>query len=180
MFIKRLVTLLCMLTLSYKVGYASQQVVEIEADKLLMDNQKGIAHYKGNVSFKRDNLLISADEVIVFLDNGKITRAEISGQPADIKHHPEKEDPVHARAQQLEYDSNSKKLILKGNAIVTQGEQQFSGEKIEYDSRSKSLAASGGDKTLVKDPALATGKKRVHVIIGPTEEPIDNNKTGND
>ena len=150
---------------------ARQQVIDIKAQYLLLDENKGISEYKGNVLFTKDTLTIKADMVTLYYKNKKLIRAFITGSPADVQHQPDNEAKVHSQARSMEFFVNEDRLILKGQAFVNQGNRHFSGEYIEYDTRQRIIRAANNQNGSVntKNSENNPPKGRVHVIIGPTE-----------
>lgn len=148
-----------------------QEPIDIKAQYLLLDENKGISKYKGHVVFTQGTLIIKADSVILYHNGEKLTKAFITGSPADIQHQPDNEPKVHSQAKEIEYFVAKEKLILKGDAFVNQGDRHFSGEKIEYDTRLKIVTASGNKQERKSDLEKFSEKSpptgRVHVIIGP-------------
>jgi len=151
----------------------AKEPIDIKAEYLLIDENKGISKYKGNVIFTQGTLIIKADSVILYSNGEKLTKAFITGSPADIQHQPEGEPKVHSQAKNIDYFVNKEKLILRGDAFVNQGDKHFSGEKIEYNTRQKIVTASG-NKTEHTETSKTSEKSapsgRVHVIIGPEAE----------
>ena len=150
---------------------AKQQVIDIKAQYLILDENKGISKYKGNVLFSKGTLTIKADTVTLYYKNKKLTRAFITGLPADVRHQPDNEAKVHSQAKSMEYFVSEDRLILKGQAFVNQGNRHFSGEYIEYDTRQRIITAANNQNGSVNtnNSENNTPKGRVHVIIGPAE-----------
>ncbi|MCW8899060.1 MAG: lipopolysaccharide transport periplasmic protein LptA [Gammaproteobacteria bacterium] len=151
---------------------AKQQTIDIHANYLLLDENKGISIYKGKVLFTKDTLVIKADTVTLYYDGEKLTKAEILGSPADVRHEPDNEEKVHSQANKMEYFIAEEKLTLKGRAFVDQGARHFSGEYIEYDTRQRIITAAGEQNKVTTAETLNNSptNNRVHVIIGPTED----------
>jgi len=149
-----------------------QQTFDITANYLLLDEKKGISKYQGNVYFKKGTLAIKADSVILFYEGNELTKALITGSPADVLHYPDNEARVHSQAKTMEYLVSEERLTLKGQAFVDQGDNHFSGETIEYDTRQRTITAAGKQNTLVnaKNSKNTAPNRRVHVIIGPSDE----------
>ena len=162
-----------------RVKASSQQVIDISAKTLLLDQDKGISEYKGNVLFKQNTLVIKADTISLYYKDKKLEKALITGSPADVQQHPDNEAEVHSQAEKMEYFVEENRLVLTGNAFVTQGSRHFSGQQIVYDTRQGTLTAAGtaagtaGSKSEGKEPLNNKQNnqpnERVHVIIGPTE-----------
>jgi len=156
----------------------TQETIDITANYLLLDERQGISKYKGSVFFKKGTLSIQADEVTLYYDNGKLTKALITGTPADVLHYPDNEAKVHSQAKEMEYFVSQNRLTLKGQAFVDQGDRHFRGETIEYDTRQRTITAAGNQNNGTF-PEKNPSKGRVHVIIGPAGDDEDNKDSGN-
>ena len=146
-----------------------QRTIDITAQYLLLDEKNGISKYKGKVFFKKGTLNIKADTVTLYYNNGKLTKALITGSPADVLHYPDNEAKVHSQANKIEYFVTEDRLTLKGQAFVDQGDRHFSGESIEYDTRQRIITAAGNQNKVI-NAENSRPKGRVHVIIGPSED----------
>lgn len=154
-----------------KQSKAKQQTLDIKANYLLLDENKGISTYKGKVIFTKDTLVIKADTVTLYYVGKKLTKALILGSPADVQHEPDNEEKVHSQANKMEYFIDQEKLTLKGRAFVDQGSRHFSGEYIEYNTRQGIMTAAGNQNKAINGEASnnSPANNRVHVIIGPDE-----------
>lgn len=157
------------------VHASTPQIIDIKADYLLLDENKGISIYKGQVLFTKGTLKIKADAITLFYDGEKLTKALITGSPADVHHEPDNEDKVHSQAREMEFFVSEDKLSLKGQAFVDQGSRHFSGEYIEYDTRQRTITAAGNQSSTVntENSENTPPNNRVHVIIGPIESTED-------
>ena len=165
--------LLLLSFLANPIYAASQkQIIDIKADYLLLDENKGISKYKGHVLFTKGTLVIKADTVTLFYDGNELTKALITGSPADVQHQPDNEEAVHSQANKMEYRVAEERLFLNGQAFVDQGDRHFSGESIEYDTRQRIITAAGKstNATNSENTNNTPPTGRVHVIIGPTED----------
>lgn len=171
--------LLLLIISSHSSYAAKQQILDIKAQYLLLNENKGISEYKGNVLLSKDTLTIKADTVTLFYKNKKLTKALITGSPADVQHQPDNEAKVHSQANKMEFFVNEDRLVLKGNAFVDQGNRHFSGENIEYDTRQRIITAAGNQNKLPNANSIKNNppNERVHVIIGPTDSADDADKT---
>ena len=161
---------------------ANQQVIDIKAQYLLLDENKGISKYKGKVLFTKDTLIIKADTVTLYYKDNKLTKAFITGSPADVQHQPDNEAKVHSQAKIMEFFVSEDRLILKGQAFVNQGNRHFSGEYIEYDTRQRIITAAGNQNRLLnaENSKNSPSKGRVHVIIGPTDDSAEDSNNNKD
>lgn len=183
-YFRTLVTLL-FFTGIYSVEAANktpvQAPIEIKAQYLLLDEAKGISKYSGNVLFTKGTLVIKADTITLYSDGENLTKAVITGSPADVQHQPENEEKVHSQANKMQYIVATEQLTLTGSAFVNQGDRHFSGEVIKYNTQQRIVTASGRnnpgvsiDSATFKDnpdgqPIIDPPAGRVHVIIGPED-----------
>ncbi len=167
--------LFALLLLTVIIHSVHAETIDIKAKYLLLDDKKGVSQYKGNVLLTKGSLIIKADTIIIYHVNNELTKALITGSPADVQHQPENEEKVHSQANKMEYFVSEERLLLTGQAFVDQGEQHFSGESIEYNTRERIITAAGNSNknTEIKEHKNATTNKRVHVIIGPASEKTD-------
>lgn len=163
-----------------KATKEKQQTIDINAHYLMLDEKAGVSKYNGNVLFTKGTLSIKADTVTLFYTDEKLTRALITGSPADVHHEPDNEAKVHSQANEMEYFVAEDKLTLKGQAFVDQGNRHFSGEYIEYDTRQRIVIAAGNQNSVGNTENSNNNttnnptNSRVHVIIGPNEDVKDN------
>ncbi len=136
--------------------------VEVTADKLVSQEQKGESVYTGNVIITQGTTVIKGDKVTLHHPDRKLAKAIVIGQPATFKRFlPEEQKWVNGHADQITYDTEQKTVLLEGDAYVNQeGQNSISGPKIYYDLTKKTLSAYGD-----RDE-----KQRVKVIFQPEDE----------
>lgn len=140
------------------------QPIDIKADRVEINQREQTSHYHGNVRLEQGSLKIDADEVVVYMDKGKLQKIIIIGKPARFEQQPEnKQEVVTSQAEHMEYFAGEERLLLKRNAEVNQGPNHFRGDFIEYDTLTSSVKANKGQDS----------KSRVHAIIQPAEEKDD-------
>lgn len=137
-----------------------EQPIDIRADRVEINEKEEVSQYIGNVNLKQGTLNIKADKITVYLDNGKLTRIVIKGNPATFKQKPEdNKDVVTSKARHMEYFASKEHLVLKDNAQVIQGANRFQGDFIEYDTLNSTVKAKKGEGS----------DSRVHAIIQPAK-----------
>jgi lipopolysaccharide export system protein LptA len=138
-----------------------QQPIHVRADRMEVDNRKGMSSYRGNVTLEQGSLYMSADLLVVYRATQGLDRIEAEGRPVRFRQRPDgAAADVEGEAQRLEYHAAGDRLLLQGGASVRQGGDRFSGERIEYDTMLSRVQASGQDN----------GDGRVHAIIQPRSE----------
>lgn len=151
-----------------------QQPITIQADSAELDEGLGRAIYSGNVQLEQGTLKIDAQQLTVFTQGRKVQRVLATGSPANYTQVLEEgKAPVNARANVLEYLPNDNKLELTQNAVLTQGENKFQGQRIEYFIDKQILNAHGRS-----DDEPGTSDGRVRMVLPPTEpEPEADSET---
>ncbi|WP_172597603.1 lipopolysaccharide transport periplasmic protein LptA [Sulfuriflexus mobilis] len=140
------------------------QPMNIEADRVDIDDEKGISTFRGNVVITRGSILIKGNVVIVYRDKNKdLDRVHATGKRAHFQQRPDnKPDDVIAEGRELFYDAVKEILIVRREGEVIQGGDVFQGEHIVYDTRRDLVEARGGGED---------GKKgRVQMILQPSKK----------
>lgn len=142
----------------------SDQPMNIEADRVDIDDEKGISTFLGNVIITRGTIRITGDKIIVYRDKDKnLDKVHSVGKPAHYQQRPDnKADDVIAEGKEIFYDAAKEILILRKQARIIQGGDIFTGDHITYDSRR--------DKVIARRSKATGGKGRVHITIQPKKK----------
>jgi lipopolysaccharide export system protein LptA len=143
------------------------QPMNIEADRVDIDDEKGVSIFRGNVVITRGSILIKGDMVRVYRDKAKgIDKVHSTGNPAHFQQRPDgKADDVIAEGQLLFYDAVKEILIIRHQGKIIQGGDIFRGEHIAYDSKRDLVKARGSKSN------GANGKKdRVQMTLQPSKK----------
>lgn len=136
-----------------------KQPINIKADRVHLDEHKGVSTYSGHVEMTQGSIVLSAGQITVYQTAGRLKRIEAEGKPARFSQLPDNSPHrITADADHMEYLADSSQLILTGQARVTQGGNLFSGHHIEYDTLHSTVSAR-------KDAQGDQG--RVHAVIQP-------------
>ena len=145
-----------------------EQPIHIEADRVQIDDAKGVSVYTGNVVYTQGTIRLEADTVHLYYTQTperRIDRLEADGNPAHFRQRLEGQDEdVRAEALHFEYFAEPGRLILTHDAHVWQLNTAFSGDVIEYNAVQERISAAGA------------GEGRVQVVIQP--EPGKTNGNG--
>jgi lipopolysaccharide export system protein LptA len=130
----------------------------IEADRVDIDDAKGISVYRGNVRITQGTMVITGDTVTFYYDEHRqLTRSVAIGEPATYRQLPEgQEEEIEAYAPRMEYLLDKDTILLLEGGRVVQGKNTFRGERIEYDMKTDKIRARS-----------ETGGSRVQVVIHP-------------
>lgn len=159
--------ILCALLLALPLAAAAlegdrREPIHVRADRVELDNRKGIGTYRGNVTLDQGSLHLEADVLIVHRNADGLERIEAEGRPVRFRQRPDAAAAdIEGEARRLEYRTAQEQLLLQGAASVRQGGDLFSGERIEYDTVLSRVQASGQES--------GDGGGRVHAIIQPRQ-----------
>jgi len=143
----------------------SNQPMNIDADRVDIDDEKGTNTFTGKVVITRGSIRISGDKVVVYRDKEKnLDKVHSVGKPAHFQQTPDnKKVPVIAEAEELFYDSVKEILIMRRNGKIVQGGDTFTGDHIVYDSKRNKITAKQTSSTTTPNKE----KGRVHITIQP-------------
>lgn len=137
---------------------ASQPII-IDANMVLFNKSKGKAVYQGNVSIVQGTLEIRAARIELNAPDSKIISIVASGNPLTVKQRMDDGKLAKGSAKRMRYLIKEKRLILDGNALLSQNKDKFSSNHIEFSTLTGSLKA--GNKK--------NNKSRVHAIFYPNK-----------
>ena len=158
-----LVTLLP--TMTSALPSDSSKPINIEADHAQLDDSTGITQYKGNAVLTQGTLRIDGDIITFHYNNQKkLTKIVAQGELAKYQQVQNPgEEPVNARAQQMEYHAAAGKIYFLGRGQIRQAADEFNGNRIEYDIKRNIVNA------YAKSVAIGNNKdeveEQVHIII---------------
>ena len=139
--------------------------VNIESDKLAIDDVKKESVFEGNVVLTQGTLMLKADRVVVRQDQQGFNYGFAFGKPAYFRQKREGYDEyIEGNAERLEYDGKQEKVQLFTNAQIRKGQDEVHGDYISYDAVTEFYQVMGGGK-VAATPTNPTG--RVQVTIQP-------------
>jgi len=153
--------LLCVAFTAQAVKEDIEKPVKIDADSVLFNKLKGLAVYEGNVSIVQGTLQIKAGRIEIIAPNNEIQKITATGNPVTFKQKMDNGKLAKGSARRFTYLIKEKRIIMTGNATISQGNDVFSSNYIEYSIPNGELKA--GNK---KD----RGKSRVRAIFYPTNK----------
>ena len=121
-----------------------QLPIYIESDSASLDDQTGLAVYRGNVVITQGDTVITGDIVTVFAPQRQIEWMTSEGQPATLLTLDEEGQETRANAEHREYRLQEELAILTRHAVVWQGEDEIRGDRIEYFLNTEQMQVYGG------------------------------------
>ena len=144
-----------------------EKPINLEADKVTVDDIKGVQILEGNVILTQGTMMIHADRIVVTEDQYGFHHGTAFGGPNGLAHFRQKRDDsdawIEGEAERIEYDTRTEVAELFHRAWVKNGEDQIHGDYIWYDATSQRYLATKGD-TGLKQPT------RVRAMIQPKKK----------
>lgn len=146
-----------------------EKPVNLEADRVDLDDAKKEAVFEGNVTLSQGTLMIKADRIIVKQDADGFQYGIAYGNPAHFRQKREGfDDFVEGFSERLEYDGKADKVQLFTNARIQRGRDEVRGDYIAYNAITEFFQVIGGGKTTAT-PGNPQG--RVRAVIQPKPKP---------
>lgn len=122
------------------------QPMDIAADRVDVDDNKGISTFRGNVQVTRGSLRMAGDVIVITRDqNGELQTMVATGSPAMYRQRPDnKPNDVIAHANNINYNAKTDIVTLKEQARVDQGSDSFSGDSLVYNANLDKVTGQGG------------------------------------
>jgi lipopolysaccharide export system protein LptA len=136
--------------------------VNLEADRVTIDDTKKIALFEGNVVLTQGTLQIRGDRMEVRQDKDGFRQGTTWGGPAHFRQKRDGVDEyIEGWAERIEYDGRAESVQMFNRAQLKRGQDEVRGNYISYDSRSEFFQVTGAGS-----PAAESGG-RVRAVIQP-------------
>ena len=139
--------------------------VNLEADRVDMDDAKKEAVFVGNVTLTQGTMTIKADKIIVKQDAEGFQYGIAYGNPAHFRQKREAFDEyIEGFSERLEYDGKADKMQMFTNARIQRGGDEVRGDYISYNAVTEFFQVIGGGKST---GATDIPQGRVRAVIQP-------------
>lgn len=163
----RLVTLalaaLAMSPPAYAEKADRDKPIQLEADRVTVDDLKQVSTFIGNVVLTQGTMVIRGDRLEVRQDKEGFRQGTTWGNLAYIRQKREGMDEfVEGWAERIEYDSRADKVQMFNRAVLKRGEDEVRGNYISYDITTEFFQVTGGGTK-----TASSGEGRVRAVIQP-------------
>lgn len=149
--------------LAFGLESDSELPIYIDSNNAVYDEKSQVSTYTGNVVATQGSIKIDADQLVVYLKDGAITKLVATGKPSRFKQLPAVgKEEMHGEGLINEFYPDKNLLIFMKNASVWQGDAKQSSEYIEYDTKNSLLKAGESN----------SDGKRVHSVIQPKAKKV--------
>ena len=138
--------------------------VNLEADRVTIDDARQTALFEGNVVLTQGTLQIRGDRMEVRQDKDGFQHGTTWGGPAHFRQKREGYDEyIEGWAERIEYDGRAESMQMFNRAQLKRGQDEVRGNYISYDAKSEFFQVTGGAKAAA--PNQPEG--RVRAVIQP-------------
>lgn len=139
----------------------SDQPIELEADSVEIDDEKGTSVYSGNVRLVQGSIRIQGDTLTITEVGEDENTAVMIGTPVRFRQQPDgDEEEIRGQSLRAEYFTETGVLMLYDEAVIHQGKENFSSDRIRYNSNDSTVHAG----------QAASGTQRVRSTIMPKKK----------
>lgn len=141
--------------------------VNIEADRVTVDDKNKVQVFEGRVKLTQGTLTILSDKVVVSQDLDGFQKGIATGGKGGLAHFRQKRDGkneyIDGEAERIEYDARSDSAQLFNRAKVQSGKDEAVGQYILYNGYDETYLITNGPNATV----LPGNDKRATVVIQP-------------
>jgi lipopolysaccharide transport protein LptA len=155
-------------TVVFRDVVITQGTVRVSAEQARatgLEFQKSTWTFNGKVRIAVDGGGLRSDQATVYFLDNRVSRATIVGAPAEFEQQRTgSSDMARGRAGNIEYDLDSGAVRLRGDAWLTDGRNEISGQELVYDLRAQR----------VQSESRPGAQDRVRITIRPKDaaEPV--------
>jgi len=151
--------------------------LNLEADRVTLDDAKQTALFDGNVLLTQGTLQIRGDRMAVRQDKDGFRHGTTWGSPAYFRQKREGVDEhIEGWAERIEYDGRAETMQMFNRAQLKRGQDEVRGNYISYDARTEFVQVVGGATAV--DPSNPEGRVRAVIQPKPREPPPANPPVG--
>lgn len=144
--------------------------VNIDADRMTVDDKNKVHIFEGNVTLTQGTLVIRSNKLVVTQDNDGFQRGVATGGPNGLAHIRQKREGLDeytdGEGERIEHDNKLDQSELFNRAWVKSGKDEVRGEYIFIDGQTETYRATSGRNGT---SAAATGG-RVRAVIMPRKQ----------
>lgn len=145
--------------------------VNLEADRVTVDDVKKEQVFEGNVQLVKGTLVIHASRLVVTQDDTGFQHGIAYGSNGVLPRFRQKregmEEIIEGEAERIEHDAKTEKTEFHNKAWVRSGTDEVRGEFISYDAKTEHYYATSGANGALGTAAKGQKPPRVTATIQP-------------
>ena len=152
----------------------AEKPVNIEADRVSVDDVKKLQTFEGNVQLVKGTLIIRAERIVISQDDDGYQRGVATGSGSALARFRQKREGVdeyiEGEAERIEHDARNEKTEFFNRARVKSGQDEVRGQFISYDARNEQYVVTSGPGGTRAKPG---SNERVRAVIQPKNKKED-------
>ena len=145
------------------------KAVDLEADKVSVDDAKKTLVFEGNVILTQGTLNIRASRLVVVQDQAGFQKGTAYGSPARFRQKRDgRDDYIEGEAERIEHDAHHGRTEFFVKARVKSGGDDVAGNYITFDALTERYSVSGAP---AGTPGATPADTRVRATLQPQKEP---------
>ena len=144
--------------------------VNLEADRITVDDIKKVHIFEGNVQLLQGTLSIRTEKLVVTQDVDGFQKGVATGGEGGLAHFRQKregkDEYVEGEAERIEYDGKAEKAEFFLRAHVKSGQDEVRGQYIAYDGKTENYLVTSGPAGTIA-PTVPGKDSRVRAVIQP-------------
>jgi lipopolysaccharide export system protein LptA len=144
--------------------------VNLDADRIVIDDAKKINIFEGNVQLVQGTLTIRSEKLVVTQDAEGYKNGVATGGPGGLARFRQKregkDEYVEGEAERIVHDGKLDKTEFFQRAHVKSGQDEVRGEFISFDSKNENYLVTSGPAGAAK-AAVPGANNRVRAVIQP-------------
>lgn len=142
-----------------------EKQVDLEADRVSVDDAKKTLVFEGNVQLNQGTLTIRATRLVVVQDQSGFQKGTAYGSPAKFRQKREGQNSyIEGEAERIEHDARNDKTEFFNKARVRSGGDDVSGNYIAFDGITERYQVTG---VPAGTPGVSAGDTRVRATLQP-------------
>ena len=145
-----------------------EKPVNIEADRVSVDDVKKVQTFDGNVQLVKGTLIIRAERIVVTQDDDGYQHGVATGTASVLPHFRQKregqDEYIEGEGERIDHDAKTEKTEFFNRAWVKSGLDEVRGQFISYDGRSETYVVTSGPNGTRAKPGSG---ERVRAVIQP-------------
>lgn len=145
-----------------------QKPINLEADRITIDDVKKVQVYEGNVILTQGTLQIRANRLVVTQDADGFQKGSAIGGANGLARFRQKREGkdefIEGEGERIEHDARSEKTEFFVRAWVKSGQDEVKGHYVSYDALTEKYLVTAGGET---KSATGAPQARVRAIIQP-------------
>jgi lipopolysaccharide export system protein LptA len=152
-----------------------EKPINLEADRISMDDVKKVQLFEGNVVMTQGTLQIRTNKLIVTQDADGFQKGTALGGANGLARFRQKregkEEFIEGESERIEHDARNEKTEFFVRAWVKSGLDEVKGNYVSYDAMTEKFLVTSGSETKT---AIGVPQARVRAIIQPKGKNAEN------